>query len=205
MKRMRAGIGVTAAVAILSAASGAAQHAGHQMPGQEAPPPATAVTDCAQAQPQVLQTIDAATLRLESARQANSPSQMRLALDDLQGALGALRSQLAPCRTLQTSATDPQAGHAMPAPAGPAAAAPDQGARPRPGAGSEQQPAMDHSMMGHDMGASSPESSTDPVCKMTVDAKTAPKAEHNGKTYVFCSESDRQKFLAAPEKYLKTP
>jgi YHS domain-containing protein len=39
---------------------------------------------------------------------------------------------------------------------------------------------------------------------MKVDPKTAPRAEYKGKSYVFCSESDRQKFVADPEQYLKS-
>lgn len=36
----------------------------------------------------------------------------------------------------------------------------------------------------------------DPVCNMTVDAATAIHAERDGKTYYFCSDRCRQKFLA---------
>lgn len=38
----------------------------------------------------------------------------------------------------------------------------------------------------------------DPICGMTVDAATAIRAERDGKTYYFCSEHCRQKFLATP-------
>ena len=38
----------------------------------------------------------------------------------------------------------------------------------------------------------------DPVCGMTVDEATAIHAERDGKTYYFCSEGCRQKFLSAP-------
>jgi YHS domain-containing protein len=46
----------------------------------------------------------------------------------------------------------------------------------------------------------------DPVCGMDVDeakAKAAGKAlEHQGKSYFFCSDSCREKFLKSPERYL---
>ena len=43
---------------------------------------------------------------------------------------------------------------------------------------------------------------TDPVCGMQVDpAKAAAQAEHQGKTYYFCSESCRKQFGADPGKY----
>jgi len=43
----------------------------------------------------------------------------------------------------------------------------------------------------------------DPVCKMTVDPKTAQfKADWQGKSYYFCSPGCKQKFVADPQKYL---
>lgn len=93
-----------------------AQQPGHQMPGMgQQPASQAAVAECAQAQPQVMRTIEAATTRVEAARQSNSPSAMRTAMDDLQGALGSLRAQLAACAALQAAApADPHAGHTMP-------------------------------------------------------------------------------------------
>ncbi len=38
----------------------------------------------------------------------------------------------------------------------------------------------------------------DPVCGMTVDEATALHAERDGKTFYFCSEHCRQKFLSTP-------
>ena len=38
----------------------------------------------------------------------------------------------------------------------------------------------------------------DPVCGMFVDPKTAPKSEHDGKTYYFCSAEDKAKFDKDP-------
>ncbi|HED17453.1 MAG TPA: heavy metal translocating P-type ATPase [Gammaproteobacteria bacterium] len=44
--------------------------------------------------------------------------------------------------------------------------------------------------------------SKDPVCGMTVEAETAAaSAEHEGKTWYFCSEHCQHKFKAAPEQY----
>jgi xanthine dehydrogenase accessory factor len=43
----------------------------------------------------------------------------------------------------------------------------------------------------------------DPVCNMTVTVATAKhKAEHGGRTYYFCCGGCRERFLAAPERYL---
>ena len=43
----------------------------------------------------------------------------------------------------------------------------------------------------------------DPVCKMTVDEKTAKlKSVHKGKTYYFCAPGCKKAFDEAPEKYL---
>jgi Cu+-exporting ATPase len=38
----------------------------------------------------------------------------------------------------------------------------------------------------------------DPICGMTVDAATALQAERDGKTFYFCSDHCRQKFLSTP-------
>ena len=38
----------------------------------------------------------------------------------------------------------------------------------------------------------------DPVCGMTVDGATALHAERNGKTFFFCSNRCRTKFLSTP-------
>ncbi|MBA3936066.1 MAG: YHS domain-containing protein [Planctomycetes bacterium] len=37
--------------------------------------------------------------------------------------------------------------------------------------------------------------SKDPICGMTVDAATAIHAERDGKTYYFCGETCRKKFI----------
>jgi YHS domain-containing protein len=44
----------------------------------------------------------------------------------------------------------------------------------------------------------------DPICKMTVDEKTAKfKSEYKGKTYYFCAPGCKKKFDADPELYVK--
>lgn len=46
---------------------------------------------------------------------------------------------------------------------------------------------------------------TDPVCKMSVDTKTAEgKSQHEGQTYYFCSSDCKKKFDKDPEHYLET-
>jgi Cu+-exporting ATPase len=46
----------------------------------------------------------------------------------------------------------------------------------------------------------------DPVCGMNVDPATATyRHEHRGETLYFCSAHCRDKFIAAPEKYLQAP
>ncbi|MDF2997652.1 MAG: cadA [Xanthobacteraceae bacterium] len=54
----------------------------------------------------------------------------------------------------------------------------------------------------HDQAAAS-HMAKDPVCGMDVDPHTAQhRAEHGGRTYYFCCNGCRAKFLADPEKYL---
>ena len=43
-----------------------------------------------------------------------------------------------------------------------------------------------------------------PVCRMAVDAKTAPKSAYKGKTYYFCSGAHKLQFDAAPGKFVET-
>jgi len=38
----------------------------------------------------------------------------------------------------------------------------------------------------------------DPICGMTVDPDTSLHAEHDGKTFYFCSSHCQQKFLSTP-------
>lgn len=74
----------------------------------------------------------------------------------------------------------------------------------KPSGGTAAMAGMDHSKVGHGTPAADatmPADATDPVCGMKPSARH--KAEYKGQTYYFCSETDRQKFLAAPEKYLK--
>lgn len=48
-----------------------------------------------------------------------------------------------------------------------------------------------------------PAKAEDPVCGMTIDTKDAPKSDFKGKTYYFCSISDKQEFDKAPASYIK--
>lgn len=55
----------------------------------------------------------------------------------------------------------------------------------------------------HGQAEADPVGVVDPVCGMTVSPPTkAGSVEHEGTTYHFCSKGCREKFEAAPEKYL---
>jgi YHS domain-containing protein len=44
----------------------------------------------------------------------------------------------------------------------------------------------------------------DPVCEMEIDSKSAAgKATYKGKTYYFCSVSEKEQFEKEPAKYVK--
>ena len=247
-------------------------------------PPTTAsaeVMQCAQAQMVVDRLLSTANITLETARQSNSASEMRSAVDDLQATLRDVRAQLAPCANVQP-ATDDHAGHGMPsgaatpatssapstmpappvpaaAPPKPTAADPHAGhvttpvapAATKPAAPSRPpttakpltaKPPASDPHAGHDMAPAKPapapagappakpapttkppagadphgghtttaapdsaapqNEATDPVCGLKVDPKTAPSAQHEGRTYYFCSEPHRQLFSKTPAKYL---
>lgn len=242
-------------------------------------PPTTAsaeVMQCAQAQMVVDRLLAVANGKLETARQSNSATEMRAAVDELQATLRDVRAQLAPCAKVQP-APDPHSGHTMsgaaaptapmapemkpgatvpPAAPKPAAADPHAGhvsapaaptttkpaaapttkpsptpadlhaghtmppAKPAPAAKKATPPvpkpapttkpsASDDPHAGHAPGKEAPATTakkqaeaTDPVCGLKVDPKTAPNAQHQGRTYYFCSDQHRQLFSKNPAKYL---
>ncbi len=47
-----------------------------------------------------------------------------------------------------------------------------------------------------------PKTDVDPVCGMTVQTDTAKSAVHDGTVYYFCSGSCRERFEAAPERFV---
>ena len=90
-----------------AAPASAGQHEEHQPP--------TAAVPCEQAAQQAAQTLDVLNTRLEAARQTNSPSQMRVAMDDLQATLGSMKAQLSGCAaTASAAGTMPGMQHGAP-------------------------------------------------------------------------------------------
>ena len=216
-----------AALCIGSAlAAEAGQHEGHQ--AGSAPAAAASVAQCAQAQHGVAATIDAAMKRLEEARQTNSPATLRAVTDDVQGVLLDIRARLAPCADRQASATEPQAGHAMPAtpqaPAGGPAApeatsprtAPAPAARPPAAdanAGHAATPRAEPAAAPPSPPAAAPTRAAAPApptniadlkCANAVDQKTAPRMLYQGRMYYFCTEASRAEFAKDPASYVTT-
>src|SRR5690606_13323300 len=56
--------------------------------------------------------------------------------------------------------------------------------------------------MAHEHHHQHEQTAVDPVCEMTVDPASARSAEVRGKTYYFCLEGCRTKFVADPDRYL---
>lgn len=84
---------VIASTGLLSLAfASLAQHQGHQMGT-----PSTTGGSCQANAKEGLKIVESANRRLEEARQTNSPQQMRAAMNDLQSALGEIRTQLSLC------------------------------------------------------------------------------------------------------------
>ena len=84
-----------AASAMLAAlATGAlAQHEGHGTAPKPTPVPGVR-TDCASRAQESLRVLDAASRRIEEARQTNNPAKMRAAVEELQRDLGEIRDRL---------------------------------------------------------------------------------------------------------------
>ncbi len=195
-------LAVIATLAI-SAATVAAQHEEHQMSAAPAVAAIDAAT-CAENARQARVTLKAALQRLERTRQANDAAAMRTTVDDLQSALGLIDTRLGAC---VAPATQQPAG-TPPTPAAPEGTA---------GMDHSKMAGMDHSKMDHSMMDHSKMAGMTAPLKMSEDAAqlscggdqpkltaaTAPRATYQGKTYYFCSESDRQKFVADPARYLK--
>lgn len=191
------------------------QHQGHTMPGAQptAAIPAAQISACVQAQQQASTIADQTAQRIESARQTNSPADMRAALDDAEASLARMKTVLQPCASLQAGdpGGQPHAGHgretmqpsAAQAPApmmSPESTSPATDAMSPPAQGSQ----MDHAAMGHAKPAiPQPEEATDPVCGMKVDPAKAPKVTYTGTDYYFCSVRDRDEFVKNPQQYLK--
>ena len=198
----------TIAILVAAAVPAVAQHEGHQMLAEQ--PQGLDTAQCAAGSLQARGAAEAAIKRLELARQTNDAAALRTAVDDLSGALGFIRARLEACIARPAppapGATVPETPMMQPGASQPAPAASAPSASP-PASGMGGMAGMDHSKMGLAIPPAAAEVSkdqqADPVCKMKVDPKTSPKAEYQGKTYYFCSESDRQKFLANPAKYLK--
>lgn len=195
---------------------------------QTAQQPDPQIGECAQAQPVVNASLDAALEQLDQARQTNSAAALRAAADDLQATLLDVRARLAPCAAMQPAGG--HAGHVMPSggptwPSSPNVERPPAtqpgtpvmqpgSPRPAPGAVNQEAPAPPTTGAGAPAGVHAGHTTTavteapfikDPRCNEEVEPTTSPQAFYQGRTYYFCSESDRQRFVADPARYLGTP
>ena len=93
----------SATVMTIAAAPRAAQHEQHPMPNAASVAPEK-VASCAQGSQAVTQTLDAANIRIEDARQTNNAAAMRSAIGDLQVAVARMKQQLADCVALDAGA-----------------------------------------------------------------------------------------------------
>jgi hypothetical protein len=84
-----------AACALALSIGAAAQHTGH---APDAPPELVAA--CVEAQQRVVALADQAEARLETARQSNSPREMRAAVAELQAILVEIRDEASECAPL---------------------------------------------------------------------------------------------------------
>ena len=99
---------------LFRSAAPAGQHEHAQAAVPSAQPAVGTIAQCATAQRAVVVTLDATAARLDAARQTNSPSAMRAAIDEVDSVLRDIRLKLAPCAALQAPAADPHTGHVMP-------------------------------------------------------------------------------------------
>ena len=190
-----------AAIVLLVGLPAAAQQPAHTMPKpQPTAVSAEQVSACVQSQQQAMAVVDEANRRLEIIRQKNDQAFMREAVDEFQTALSAVRARLAGCAQLAAAAPAAMPmGHAMPE-----SPPMKESHAAAPGTPAMPSGAMPGAHAGHAMPAAGTDSPLikDPRCLAPVDALTAPRASYEGRNYYFCSESDRQRFVADPAKYL---
>lgn len=93
-------LAVTTMISMLAWAPVFAQHDGHQTPAGTPDASSATVSSCAQGSQAVTRTIDAATARVEDARQTNDMARMRAAVADLQVTLAQMKTQVADCVAL---------------------------------------------------------------------------------------------------------
>ena len=113
-----------------------------------------------------------------------------------------------PAAAVKPPATDPHAGHTRPPPKPAPATRKAPLPAPKPSS-TTKPPASGDPHAGHTSGKQAQATTadeqgvaTDPVCGLKVDPKTAPDAQHQGRTYYFCSDQHRQLFSKNPAKYL---
>lgn len=201
---------ILAAFALGFVSPAGAQHEEHQTAGQTPAQGQAAAAACQEGAQQALGVLGSLKVGLDRARLTNDATDMRAAMDAMQAAVGELKIRLDACRP---------GGPLMPSMLGQA-----PGTAGMSGT-SGQMSNMDHSKM--NMGgaqapgtpamqpgstkpapgtpaadAAMPAVAIDPVSGRKPSFRH--KAEYNGQTYYFYSEIERQKFVAAPEKYVKT-
>ncbi len=165
----------------LTSATAFAQHEGHQMPGMPSFAVSRAVSSCAESSQAVTRALDAATIRINEARQTNEPAKLRAAVSDLQLALGQMRTLLASCVAASqagaAAGSMPTEDHSLMS-MSPAPGAPPEGGTPLPGSAS-----TDHSQM--NLGSVSPAArpslfSTDDKLPVTIAFRSKPTPPRAG-------------------------
>src|SRR5687768_8055694 len=211
----------------------AGQHEGHQA-GGAATLSATQVAECRQAQPVITGLLNVALKRIDDARLTNSAAIMRDAADLVQAVLVDVRTQLAPCATMQVAtaaqgertpsaperpaspaAADAHAAHTTPAapasrtPSAPTvrpSAAPSKAPASAAHAGqATQAPSSPPATAQRTTVATPPTSLADLKCRNAVDPKTAPRMMYQGRMYYFCTAASRAEFAQDPTKFVTAP
>ena len=189
-----AGMGFAAAVGI---APVVAQHEQHQPGAPASGSSAAQIAQCAQAQPVIARLVEASLKRIDDARLTNSPAAMRDAGDDLQSALIDVRTQLAPCATLQATGeghTGPVMPNVQQAPAAPSGAPAMKPVSPAPGAPKPPTPAA--SGADAHVSHSTPAAPASRTPSSARPSSPAPSASHDAESHIGHAPSTAAK--AAP-------
>lgn len=95
---------IVASMVLAGASSATAQHEGHQTPDAAGSAISAQAMSCSHNSQMATAALDAASQRIEDARQSNNPSKMRAAVADLQTTMARMKTLLADCVSLNASA-----------------------------------------------------------------------------------------------------
>lgn len=140
---------------------------------------------CSEHHAAAMKAKDQASMHLAEAKGATTLAEMRRHVELAQSAMADMEKQMSTCMEAMQKSHGDMCGH-------------------HEGMEGHHKGMKGGAMSEKSSGATAAGKVFDPVCHMEVDPAKAPKATYNGKTYYFCSESEKEEFEKNPGAYVKT-